>query len=244
MCEFDRNWSYVYSINEYYFNPSMPFYFAIFIGVYNTLIRTLVVSHPIENINLFNKHQIFENNWITIKNEAIKSQQYAKSFASLDPIFKRLDDDGRWRVIILKWYSEEYPSRNLAPFTTGLIENDSQIKCAMFSILDGRKKIPPHRGPYAGSLRYHLGLACDSKAFIKIDNQVYTWKNGESVLFDDTYMHEVENNSDEMRIILFMDILRPIPKPFQYVHEWINSHANFSSSIYNLNKKAEQVFDI
>ena len=29
---------------------------------------------------------------------------------------------------------------------------------AMFSILSPRKHIPPHRGPYKGVLRYHLGL--------------------------------------------------------------------------------------
>jgi beta-hydroxylase len=78
----------------------------------------------------------------------------------------------------------------------------------MFSILEPGSIIPIHAGPFKGCLRYHLGLNCKKGAFITIDGCKYEWKNGKDVLFDDTFMHEVQNNSDDIRIILFCDIER------------------------------------
>jgi beta-hydroxylase len=42
--------------------------------------------------------------------------------------------------------------------------------------------------------------------FISVDKEKYSWKNGEDVLFNDMLEHYVENNTDEERIILFLDI--------------------------------------
>jgi beta-hydroxylase len=80
----------------------------------------------------------------------------------------------------------------------------------MFSILMPGSKIPPHFGPTRMCLRYHLGLKVPEKdCFIKVGHEIYNWKNGEDIMFDDTIIHSVENNSNEPRIILFLDIERP-----------------------------------
>ena len=69
-----------------------------------------------------------------------------------------------------------------------------------------------HRAPYAGSLRYHLGLVTpnDDNCAIIVDGQRYSWRDGEEVVFDETYLHWAENKTDKDRIILFCDIERPI----------------------------------
>ena len=42
-----------------------------------------------------------------------------------------------------------------------------------------------------------------------INNKKYTWSEGKDILFDDTYIHHVENNTNEIRVVLFLDICRP-----------------------------------
>ncbi len=87
---------------------------------------------------------------------------------------------------------------------------------AMFSILSPRKHILPHRGPYKGVLRYHLGLIVpqDAEACrIRVGEDIRHWEAGRSMVFDDTFNHEVWNDTDETRVVLFVDVLRPLPEP-------------------------------
>jgi len=73
-------------------------------------------------------------------------------------------------------------------------------------------RLVAHRDPYAGSLRYHLGLVTPNADTCKIfiDGEPYFWKDGEDVLFDETYIHYAMNNSDVTRLILFCDVERPM----------------------------------
>ena len=92
----------------------------------------------------------------------------------------------------------------------------------MFVTLPPGGKLPKHRDPYAGSLRYHLGLVTPNseKCRIIVDGERYYWKDGEAVLFDETYIHYAHNESDQDRLILFCDVERPLRfKPVK----WLNS---------------------
>jgi len=82
----------------------------------------------------------------------------------------------------------------------------------MFASLPSGGKLMPHRDPYAGSLRYHLGLSTPNHddCFILVDGQKHSWRDGEGVLFDETYIHEAHNRTEENRIILFCDVTRPM----------------------------------
>jgi aspartate beta-hydroxylase/beta-hydroxylase len=79
--------------------------------------------------------------------------------------------------------------------------------------MDPGKSVPLHKGPYLGYLRYHLGVKVptENPPKIVVDGQPYTWKNGEDVMFDDSYPHEVINTCKEPRVVLIIDILRPLP---------------------------------
>jgi beta-hydroxylase len=53
----------------------------------------------------------------------------------------------------------------------------------------------------------HLGLSCPPEAAILVDGRRYSWRDGEDVLFDDTYVHEVANESaTRPRVVLFCDV--------------------------------------
>jgi aspartyl/asparaginyl beta-hydroxylase (cupin superfamily) len=86
---------------------------------------------------------------------------------------------------------------------------------AFFSILDPGKSIPAHTGPTRAYIRYHLGLRVpkENPPTIRVKDQHYTWKEGESVLFDDSWEHEITNHSNEVRAVLIVDVMRPFIAP-------------------------------
>ena len=96
-----------------------------------------------------------------------------------------------------------------------LLETIPTVKAAMFALLPPGARLGRHRDPFAGSLRYHLGLVTPNSDACRlyVDGNLYFWRDGEAVLFDETYIHEAENNSDVARIILFCDVERPLHTP-------------------------------
>lgn len=125
-------------------------------------------------------------------------------------------NDGRdWRMFIVKAYGVEAP-RNMAtcPTLAALVASCPDVLSASFSFLAPWKHIPAHRGPFRGVLRFYLVLAMpvapDGRpaAVLRIDDAEYRLAGGEPLLWDDTYEHEVWNESDEVRIVLLLDIRR------------------------------------
>ena len=45
--------------------------------------------------------------------------------------------------------------------------------------------------------------------FIRIGNQITQWEDGKSLIFDDSFEHQVCNNGDKTRIVLWFDVKHP-----------------------------------
>ena len=41
------------------------------------------------------------------------------------------------------------------------------------------------------------------------------------MVFDDTFEHEVFNETDELRAVLFLDVMRPLPTPYDGLNRLI-----------------------
>ncbi len=97
--------------------------------------------------------------------------------------------------------------------TCKLLKQIPSLYQSFFSILEPKKEIPIHKGLYRGYIRYHLALETPQKnaPVFRIKDMEYTWRKGESILFDDSWEHEVVNKADERRIVLIIDIYRPMP---------------------------------
>ena len=126
-----------------------------------------------------------------------------------------VDPDKDWKVFMLYGANQ-----TRCPRTSALIEKIPNVLQAFFSILDPGKSIPAHCGPYLGYLRYHLGLRVPQKnpPSIRIRDQRYTWKEGQSIIFDDSWEHEVYNKSDDLRVVLIVDFFRPMPLPVHVIN--------------------------
>jgi aspartyl/asparaginyl beta-hydroxylase (cupin superfamily) len=132
-------------------------------------------------------------------------------------------DPGSWRVLFLHHWGAggALPNASLCPRTVERIESVPGVLQAFLSILEPGKSVPAHRGPTLGTLRYHTALHVPVKdpPTIRVKDQKYTWKVGESVLFDDSLEHEVYNQSDDVRVVLIVDVMRPLPFFLNCVNE-------------------------
>ena len=126
-------------------------------------------------------------------------------------------DDKAWRVYFLAmgWAGKAFPMRAACPKTVELLDGIPNLLQAFFSILEPGKDVPHHDDPMMHYLRYHLALVVpeENPPTIRIKDQHYTWKAGESMLFDDSWDHEVFNNAKTRRVVLVVDFLRPTPWP-------------------------------
>jgi aspartyl/asparaginyl beta-hydroxylase (cupin superfamily) len=127
-----------------------------------------------------------------------------------------LSSDEKWKFIPLFFFNEiNIATTLLMPRTTSIVNSIPVITTCFFSILHPGKYIQPHRGYYAGVLRCHLALKVpkdSSNCWISIDKIKYCWEVGKTIVFDDTYEHEVYNNTNETRVVLFIDFIRPLPE--------------------------------
>ena len=165
------------------------------------------------------------DNWQGIRDEAVNLQGHIKSSeknndAGFNTFFKR-----GWKRFYLKWYGDAHPSaERLCPVTTQLVSSIPCIKAAMFAELPSGSHLGKHRDPYAGSVRYHLGLSTpnDERCFIEVDGVRRSWHDGEVIIFDETFVHWAQNDTEQTRIILFCDIERPMKWRWsQKINRWI-----------------------
>jgi len=158
-----------------------------------------------------------EREWRVIRGELDRLLAHVEllpNFQDLQAEQTALTQDDRWKVFILHGYGIRIDENcRRCPETARLVESIPGMTTAMFSILRRGKHLPAHRGPYKGVLRYHLGLRVPDGCRIRVGDEERRWSEGESLVFDDTHDHEAWNDSDEDRVVLFVDFVRPLPLP-------------------------------
>lgn len=136
----------------------------------------------------------------------------------------------------LKWYESSHPSAaELCPKTTALLKTLPTIKAAMFTELAPDSRLVRHRDPYAGHLlSFRSDYPNDDRCFIDVDGERYSWRDGQSVVFDETYIHYAENKTDQNRIIFFADVERPMKvKWMERFNHWFGRNVMTAASSPN-----------
>tara|TARA_B100000427_G_scaffold284484_1_gene257379 strand:+ start:86 stop:784 length:699 start_codon:yes stop_codon:yes gene_type:complete len=185
---------------------------------------------PYLDLNTFFKeHNLLENNWKKIRDEinhVIKETNTLPKFHEIDDGQEYIsDNDGiAWSLFNIKLY-DMWHSDNMkrCPVTVSLLSKINNVKSIYFSILSPGKHIPPHYGPYMGVFRYQLALSVPKQGNCEliVDGKSYHWKEGEGVMFDDTFIHEVKNETSEKRIALLLDIKRNDFKGLFYYYDLV-----------------------
>ena len=103
--------------------------------------------------------------------------------------------------------------QTIAPATAELVRQIPDLNSAFFSILEPGAVIPRHRGVTHGLVTCHLGLIIPDRpedCVIQIEDTDCFWETGKWLVFDDSQYHEVHNRTDQRRVILLIQVKRPM----------------------------------
>lgn len=203
------------------------------------VLTSKVPTTPYVPVSAIPELKTIEDNWQVFRDEALalaQMQQIKADLAHTDIGFNSFFKYG-WKRFYLKWYDAQHPSAEaLCPRSVALLRSIPSVKAAMFAELPPGGKLNLHRDPYAGSIRYHLGLATpnDDGCYIDVDGERHSWRDGQGVIFDETYLHEAHNRTDKNRIILFCDIERPLrSRVATAINRWFSRHVMSAASSPN-----------
>lgn len=93
---------------------------------------------------------------------------------------------------------------------SGMADIAGYAPTAFFSVLQPHTEIPPHTGVTNARLIAHVPLIVPDGCRFRVGNVTRTWRPGEAWVFDDTIEHAAWNDSDEIRIILILDVWNPL----------------------------------
>lgn len=202
---------------------------------------------------LFPITKTLEGRYPAIRKEFENIRDRVKDFApfqeiSPDQIY--ISNDDKWKMFFLKAGKIRFDKNcEQFPETMKILDAEKNIVSAYFSVIGPQKMLMPHEGPWCGILRIHLGIDIPtggSGCTLVVKEQEYKWKEGECVVFDDTYEHFAVNATSKDRVVLFLDFMRPLPWPLswvnhfvvymarhmQYFKEPIKRHAKWEQSFY------------
>lgn len=186
-----------------------------------------------------------ERGWPEIRaelDELLLERSRIPNFQDLSEDQKVLTEGEQWKTLFLYGYGHRVEENcKRCPATVRHLRKIPGMLTAMFSILAPGKHIPPHRGPYKGVLRYHLGLKIPGEAGqcrIRIGDETQSWREGGSLIFDDSFEHEAWNDTNEHRVVLFVDFVRPLPFPLSVLNRILILRISRSDFIIEARDKA------
>jgi aspartyl/asparaginyl beta-hydroxylase (cupin superfamily) len=78
-----------------------------------------------------------------------------------------------------------------------------------FSVVNPGVRIAPHCGPTNSRIRIHLGIRIPDGASMRVGEENRPWREGRCSAFDDSWEHEVFNDSPYARAVLLLDVWHP-----------------------------------
>ena len=188
--------------------------------------HSLVATTPFLPNSEFEWVDDFSAQWRTVRTELDRVMEHPEdipAFHQLSPDQQRISKGDNWKTFAFYVFGQRLDENcAVCPATAELLENLPGLQNAWFSILAPRYHIPPHKGPTRAVVRVHLGLKVPTdveRCWLRVDEERYHWREGEVVLFDDTFEHEVRNDTDELRAVLFVDVDRPMDR----LGRWVNA---------------------
>ena len=135
------------------------------------------------------------------------------------------DGEAGWRVLSVKMGGRIVDRmRSCLPTLTALLEDIPELHNVAISILDAHKQIPVHDGYFKGYLRYMLGIYVPhpDKCVLYVNGTPQRWQEGQGFVFDDMFQHEVYNVSEDMRVVLYADLVRTMPNAvLQSINQYV-----------------------
>jgi len=181
----------------------------------NATIRSLTPDPTFFDPATFPWSAKVESYYPDIRRECLEVVSDLNKVPNLDELSEgstKLARGGDWKGFLLMAFGRP-ALRNTArcPKTLEAMQQIPGINTVAFSVLAPGVHLPRHTGEFAGILRLHIGvlLPPGPNCRIGVDDEVRTWEEGKCLIFDDTHPHEVWNDTDQIRVVLLADFVRP-----------------------------------
>jgi beta-hydroxylase len=211
-----------------------------FIRLYNATIRAL--SHDPTYFDPYDFPWVkdLEAAYPDLREECLRIISDLNAVPNLDEISEgstKLAQGGDWKGYLLVAFGR-VAERNAArcPKTIAAVRRIPHLNTVALSVLGPGVHLPRHTGEFAGILRYHMGLVIPPgpDCRIAVDDEIRTWEPGKSLLFDDTHPHEVWNDTDQVRVVLFLDFVRPTFLPLMLLNRlllWLVGMTSYTQDV-------------
>jgi aspartyl/asparaginyl beta-hydroxylase (cupin superfamily) len=123
--------------------------------------------------------------------------------------------DGDWNIFeLMSGGRANAASKILAPNTSRAVMSLPEVTTnpnglAYFSVLNPGVHVQAHCGPTNSRIRIHFGLLVPQGAVMRVGTETRPWQEGTCVVFDDSWEHEVFNQSEFVRAVLLLDVWHP-----------------------------------
>ncbi|WP_372404805.1 aspartyl/asparaginyl beta-hydroxylase domain-containing protein [Streptomyces luteireticuli] len=143
------------------------------------------------------------------------------------PVEEPLLDRGRWEQVT--FYEAGHRFADVCerfPVTASVVEGIPEAGgggpgVVTLSWLYPGTHIRPHCGGSNARHRVHLGLRVPEGPRIRVGDRTLRWQEGECLVFDDSFEHEVWHEGTEPRVVLLLDVSHHALDPS--VRDWILS---------------------
>lgn len=211
--------------------------------------QSLVPDTPFVDTAHFPFLKEFEDRWEEILPEVqnvLKFREHIPGFQDVSPDQYRLATANNWKTFFLFGFGNPLPKNcKQAPVTASIVGRVPHVHTAWFSIVAPGYHIPPHTGVTKGILRAHMGLIVPAereKCRIRVGDEWKSWEPGKIFVIDDTYEHEVKNETDEERVVLLLDFNRPMRLGGRFVN-WLVMKGIKLTAFYQEPKKNIQDYE-
>jgi aspartyl/asparaginyl beta-hydroxylase (cupin superfamily) len=154
-----------------------------------------------------------EANWTVIREELLGLVQDHR--ASLVPYANHAmaTTATNWKsFLFLYWTLKARRNCKKCPRTWEILSRTPNITSCGFSLLEPNTTIKPHQGDTNAVYRCHLGLVIPAPApqcAFRVANETRSWQEGRMMVFCDAHTHTAWNNTNQLRCVLLMDVMRP-----------------------------------
>lgn len=159
--------------------------------------------------------KLLEENFEAIKKEALNI--FNENLMDVHPENDDLSGYGTWNTFFFYKNGTKHSDNHAkCPITSSILQKILGVEIAgrtYFSAMTPGIHIKPHCGPHNFKLRTHLGIVTHQDALIRVSDTIKPWEDGQCIVFDDSFEHEVWNRSGITRIVLIVDVWNPVLTP-------------------------------
>lgn len=157
-------------------------------------------------------------NWETVRDELwplIVDRKDIPAFGKISPDHRRIASSGHWKSFFFGGYGLKLEAnRAKCPQTAAMLDRIPGLIVAFFSIMEPGTEVPRHRGLTKAWLNCHLPLVVpqEGRCEMQVSDETVSWRPGEWLIFDETNPHQVSNRTNEVRVVLFLQVMRPMTR--------------------------------